>query len=324
MTMWFAAAISSAALFGLAGWWMKVSQMQGGSSAYLFLGLYMSGTIGFGVNGLIEQSLHALWNDPRVWFAGLLIGTGSALGNALFMKALACGPASLTSPLTNMNIILVVGLGTLVYGEALTAFESFGVALLLAAVLLISIKSASGSQTRIGARWHLYVGLSIVLFAVRNGGLKVTDELGMDGTPVLFAAYLLSFAGFAWIIVRERRGVRAIGGIRSSGSSGVGVGATAAGANTIQGQGSGGSKARINKAPIGLKWGLVAGLFSYAGLQLYSVALQSGEASIAGPIFAANSIVVALGSILLYGERLNRLQWSAFLLTFAGLILIRL
>ncbi|QHW30714.1 EamA family transporter [Paenibacillus rhizovicinus] len=307
--MWFAAAVSSALLFGLAGWWMKVSQMQGGSSVFLFLGLYFSGAAGFAANGVIEGTLGAAMLDPRVWAAGVLIGAGSAIGNALFMKAIACGPASLTSPLTNMNIILVIGLGTFVYDEPLTAFELSGVLLLLAAVVLISIKRG-GQRTRIQPKWNLYVGLSILLFAVRNGGLKVTDAIGLNGTPVLFAAYLLSFIGFAWIAVRNRSLVQPLGKI----SQAAAASATDDGMMT-----------RLRRAPsVGLKWGLVAGLFSYAGLQLYAVALQTGQANIAGPIFAANSLVVAAGSIALYRERLTALQWSAFVLMFAGLILIRM
>ncbi|SFI91651.1 EamA-like transporter family protein [Paenibacillus sp. UNC496MF] len=300
--MWFAAAVGSALLFGLAGWWMKVSQMQGGSPAYLFLGLYFAGAAGFAANGAAENSLLAGLADVRVWLAGAIIGAGSALGNALFVKALEYGPASLTSPLTNMNILLVVALGIAAYGEALSAFELAGVILLLAAVALISMKSG-GRRQGIRPPWHLYVGLGIALFALRNGGMKVTEEMGLASSPVLFVAYALSFAGFVAFTLRDRTRIRSAGRIgdfvvaRRLAASGIGT---------------------------GLKWGLIAGLFSYAGLQLYALALGTGQASIAGPIFAANSLVVAAGSILLYRERLNAPQWSAFVLLFAGLVLIRL
>ncbi|MFC4809202.1 EamA family transporter [Paenibacillus sp. GCM10023250] len=300
--MWFAAAVGSALLFGLAGWWMKVSQMQGGSAVYLFLGLYCAGAAGFAANGAAEHSLLAGLADARVWLAGAVIGAGSALGNALFMKALDYGPASLTSPITNMNILLVVVLGMAAYGETLSAYELAGVLLLLAAVALISMKSG-GRRKGIRPPWHLFVGLSIVLFALRNGGMKVTEELGLASSPILFVAYALSFAGFVAFAYRERIRIRPAGRIGDF---------VRTGPPAVPGAGT------------GLKWGLIAGLFSYAGLQLYAVALGTGQASIAGPIFAANSLVVAAGSILLYRERLNALQWSAFVLMFAGLVLIRL
>ena len=43
-------------------------------------------------------------------------------------------------------------------------------------------------------------------------------------------------------------------------------------------------------ASTGLKWGLIAGLFSYAGLQLYAVALQTGQASIAAPVATGSQL----------------------------------
>ena len=39
------------------------------------------------------------------------------------MKALDYGPASLTSPLTNMNIVLVIAMGTFLYNEPLSGTQ---------------------------------------------------------------------------------------------------------------------------------------------------------------------------------------------------------
>ncbi|MGO4107779.1 EamA family transporter [Paenibacillus sp. YAF4_2] len=281
--MWLATAVGSAVLFGLAGWWMKVSQMRRGHVSVMLFGLYVSGTAGFGIHAAIEGTIHEL-NDYRVWIAGIIIGAGSALGNALFMKALDYGPASLTSPLTNMNIVLVIALGTLYYGESLRATESLGILLLLVAVVLISYKKQSQS-TAIQSRWYLYVIAAVLFFTFRNGGLKITEELGLSSAPILFIGYALSLIWFAFPVRKatDRAAVRT-----------------------------------------GLKLGLLAGLFSYGGLQLYAVALATGPANLAAPIFATNSLVVAAGSILIYKERLNRAQWAAFLLTIAGLIIIRI
>ncbi|QYR20483.1 DMT family transporter [Paenibacillus sp. sptzw28] len=303
--MWFAAALGSALLFGLAGWWMKVSQMQNGSSAFLLLGLYISGTLGFGVHAAAEHTLASSLADSRVWAAGLLIGAGSALGNALFMKALACGPASLTSPLTNMNIVLVIALGTFAYDEPFTGSELAGVTLLLMAVVFVSIRGKE-KLTISRKNWYFYVGVSIVLFAVRNGGLKVTGEMGLEGAPVLFVAYLLSIVWFTGTVLREQNALQPLGAFYTAEAAGRMMRQSAA------------------SARIGMRWGIIAGLFSYGGLQLYAVSLQTGQANIAGPIFASNSLVVAVGSIVLYKEKLTTLQWIAFILMFAGLILIRL
>lgn len=280
--MWLIIAISSAILFGLAGWWMKVSQMRGGSTRVLLFGLYASGTIGFGVHSALEGTLSML-ADPNVWIAGVIIGAGSAWGNALFMKALHYGPASLTSPLTNMNIILVIALATWWYKEPLSASEAVGITLLLLAVIFIAHKRKE-PLTITEKRWFVLVGLAIILFALRNGGLKVTDELGLPSAPILFIAYALSLI---WFLLPAKN-----------------------------------AENRSSKRT-GLWFGLIAGLFSYGGLQLYAVALSTGQANLAAPIFATNSLVVAIGAIALYKEKLSFMQWTAFACTLLGLIIIR-
>ena len=77
-------------------------------------------------------------------------------------------------------------------------------------------------------------------------------------------------------------------------------------------------------ALIGIRWGLLAGCCSYGGLQLYAMALEIGPANIIAPIFAANSLVIALGAIVFFRETLTRLQIAAVLLLFIGLVLVRL
>lgn len=281
--MWLITAISSAILFGLAGLWMKVSQMSGGSTRMLLLGLYASGTFGFGVHAALEGNLELI-NNPQVWIAGLFIGAGSAWGNALFMKALQFGPASLTSPLTNMNIILVIALATWWYKEPLSASQAVGITLLLLSVVFIAHKRKEPLTIK-EKRWFVLVGAAIVMFAFRNGGLKITGELGLPSAPILFIAYALSLA---WFLIPAKA-------------------ATERSANRT-----------------GLWLGIIAGLFSYGGLQLYAMALASGQANLAAPIFATNSLVVAAGAIILYKEKLTIVQWIAFACTIAGLFVIRL
>lgn len=281
--MWLATAIGSAVLFGFAGWWMKVSQMRGGSTRLLLLGLYGSGALGFGVHAAIEGTLDKL-ADPNIWIAGIVIGAGSAWGNALFMKALHYGPASLTSPLTNMNIILVVALSTLWYKEPLSASEAIGITLLLLAVVFIAYKRKEPLTIK-EKRWFIIVGAAILLFALRNGGLKVTEELGLPSAPILFIAYALSLG---WFFIPDYHA------------------------------------APRSAKRTGLWFGIIAGLFSYGGLQLYAAALSTGQANLAAPIFATNSLVVAALAIAVYKEKLTLVQWAAFAFTIIGLIIIRL
>ncbi|MGX9708753.1 EamA family transporter [Laceyella tengchongensis] len=281
--MWFILALFSSLTFGLAGFMMKISSHHKGSNNYLLLGLYVSGAMGF-----LWWMLHTgatLFTWPVVLF-GLVIGIGSAAGNLLFMKALEVGPASLTAPLTNSNILLTVIMSILLYQETISWTEMIGVILLVAAISLLPIDPNENLRIR-NISWYGLVLTATLLFFLRNGGLKITEELHLPGATILFVSYVVGIAWFGISILRDR-------------------------------------PEPPRTRAIGWWWGLGAGVFSFAGLQIYSIALSEGPASIIAPIFATNSLVVALLSILIYRERLSWMQRLCLLLLFAGLILIRM
>src|SRR4051794_36578269 len=111
---WFVIAALSSLTFGLAGFFMKVSAARRGSVAHLLLGLYLTGTLGFLLWMWREGTFRT---DVPTLVGGLLLGLGSTLGNLLFMKALDQGPASLTTPFVNTNILLIILFSVIVYGE---------------------------------------------------------------------------------------------------------------------------------------------------------------------------------------------------------------
>jgi len=310
--MWLTLSVVSAIIFGSAGWFMKMSQMKGGSVSVLLLWLYIIGTLGFAVHAILQKSYSQL-SMPSVWLAGLIIGVGSAYGNYLFMKALELGPASLTSPLSNSNIVLVVLMGTWFFNEQLGLLQMISIALLFIATVLIAQKKENKSI--VSNWWYGLIALSIIMFALRNGGLKVTAELGYDAAPVLFVAYLLSIVFFILPVIRERSRADRNKDIQTT---------TSPNEQLVDGQANISSSAHSKARAIGLRYGIISGICSYGGLQLYAVALQDGPANLVAPIFATNGLLVSLLSILIYKERLNKLQWIAFLCLLLGLICIRI
>ena len=277
--MWFVLAVLSALVFGAAGLFMKASQARGGSTPHLLFGLYAAGALGFLLHSFITPP--DSWLHWQLWTAGLIIGAGSAWGNLIWMRELDYGPASLTSLFTNMNIVLVIGLATLWYGETVSTFQWTGIVLLLGAIALVSIRPSEPLTIR-EKTWFALILFSIVLFTFRNGGLKVTSELALSNAAVLLIGYALSMVWFGASIIK---------------------------------------KTRINMP--GLGWGLLAGCCSYGGLQLYASALEMGPANIIAPIFATNSLVIALGAIVFFNEKLTRLQMLAVFLLLSGLVLVR-
>lgn len=283
--MWFILALLSSLTFGLAGFMMKISSAKRGSTDHLLWGLYFSGTLGF-----LWWMFHTdvVVFTASIIIAGIIIGFGSAAGNLLFMKALECGPASLTSPLVNSNIVLTIGLSMWLYGERLSLTEAIGVVFLVIAVSLLPIDPNESLRIK-NMRWYVLVFLATLLFFFRNGGLKVTEEMRLPNATILFISYLFGLLWFTVEIFRKKE-----------------------------------TQHTREKIRIGTLWGLGAGIFSFAGMQIYAIALEDGPGSIVAPIFATNSLVVAILSILIYRERLSLMQTTCLILLFAGLISIRL
>ncbi|MGA8942412.1 MAG: DMT family transporter [Thermoactinomyces sp.] len=288
MSLWFMLALGSSVTFGLAGFLMKVSSAEKGDHEFMLWGLYLTGSLGF-LGWMIKT------DDMNffciVLIAGIVIGIGSAIGNLLFMKALDIGPASLTSPVVNGNIVLTIAMATLIYGETVTVTEAAGAGLLVLAITLLPVDPNETLKIR-NKRWYALVLITMLLFFLRNGGLKITEEMHLSATPILFASYAFGFVWFTFQILRKR----------------------------IQNQ----NPVSSSRICTGIVWGLVAGIFSFAGMQLYAAALNGGPATIIAPIFSTNSLVVAILSISIYRERLSMFQILSLILLFAGLILIRI
>jgi uncharacterized membrane protein len=280
--MWFTWALLSSLTFGIAGFLMKVSSASRGSVIHTLWALYLTGTLGFAWWIWVFGEFRL---DGAVLLGGMAIGLGSAGGNWLFMLALEKGPASLTSPLVNTNILLIILLSILFFGESLSGTETVGVILLVAAIVLIPI-DPNETLAITDRRWYLLVLVATLLFTFRNGGLKVTEEAGLAGEVILFYGYLFSWL---WMLLEMRRHRRDLAAMKR-----------------------------------GLSWGGLAGIFSFVGMQLYAIALIEGPASIVAPLFATNSLVVALLSILLFKERLSLIQTLALFLLVSGLIITRL
>lgn len=101
---WLITALLSAIIFGFSGFLMKVGCSRGHSSYILLLGLYITGTLAFAISLIMQNS----WGlSLLVLASSVIVGIGSAVGNNYTVRALAIGPASITSPLINLNIVLI-------------------------------------------------------------------------------------------------------------------------------------------------------------------------------------------------------------------------
>lgn len=251
-------------------------------------GLYMSGSVGFLGYALMDDSFHL---SLTVLFGGIMVGAGSTFGNLLYMKALNVGPASLSSPLVNTNILLIVLLGVFVYGEQIGAVQYSGIGFIMAAIAILPLDPKEDFSIK-GGVWYGFILTATLFMFFRNGGLKITEEAGLENTPVLFTGYLFGmlYSLYGWSREKNQQARDA-------------------------------THLHMKKA---FAWGLVTGIFSFGGMQLYAAALREGPASIVSPLFAAHALLVALLSMLYLEERITRYQAVILAVVLMGIVFLRL
>lgn len=286
MDLYIIEAMLGAAMFGVGGILFKWNAHNQGNDNYFFLSLYAVGAICFFVDGFdeIEQM-----NGAQFFIMAAIVGLGSAGGNYAFSKGMRLGPAGLTSAVAKANIIIVILISSLYYGEVISFTEILGILFFFAAMVVVNLKVGGRIKTTSGA-WFIILVACIILLAFRNGGLKVVNEMALPGVLVVAAAYAYCALFFAAMTLKNRLNP---------------WNATVSNKKT-------------------LLIGSATGLVSFGGLYFYMTALKTGPGGIVVTIFSLDMFFILLMSYLFFGERLNRNQKIGFALSAIGLTLIGL
>jgi len=282
---WFITTILGACIFGLGGFFIRLGSTRHQDAGILtLLGLYTTGTICFLLFAQVQGTL-AISIALVGW--GIAVSLGSVLGNQFWVQAFRYGPSSLSGPLINTYNILIILMSVIFFGESLSITEMMAIGLILVSVSLITYDP--NENFRVNNRiWYILIVLAILAFFMRNGGLKITEEQSLDNTMILAVAYMV---GIIWFSVRLSN-----------------------------------HRELITRPLLGfsLGWGLVAGVCSFSGMQLFAYSIEHGPASIVAPVFSMNGLVFALLTIIFLGERLSRFQILALFICIAGLVLVQL
>ena len=283
---WFVATLLGALFFGTGGFLMRISNQMEQAPRVILTGLYITGTAAFLIHAINTQSL--IVTLPYV-LIGIAIGLGSVWGNVFFIRSFEYGPTSLTGVIINTNVVFVALMSVLLFDELLEIKDVIAVIMLIVSVSLLAFDPNEDLAIR-DRRWYIVTILAMVCFFARTGGLKITDEFSYNNTAILIYAYI---AGLGWALFGMAR-QPFLQAFRT--------------------------QPRIWWAFAG---GLLAGLCSFGGIQLYAVAIETGPASIIAPVFATNALVLTLWVVIVLGERLSRHQVFAFIGIMSALILIR-
>lgn len=229
------------------------------------------------------------FNGTDYFILAAIVGLGSAGGNFAFSQGMRHGPAGLTSAFAKANIVIVIILSSVYYGEAISWKEGLGILFFFAAMMIVNLRMG-GHEKATNSTWFLIMIACIILLAFRNGGLKVVNETGLSGVLVVAVAYAYCALAFVFLILINRQKPW---------------------------------PAKVSKLKTMIIGG-ATGLVSYGGLYFYIAALKGGPGSVVVTIFSLDMFFILLLSFLFFGERLNLNQKIGFLLSAIGLILIGL
>lgn len=278
--MWIILALLSSLFNGLNAFVFKVNTVKKGSFESLLLGFYLAGTFGFLIVSCVTNAYHFSLN---IIIAGIVIGLASGLSNLLYSKAIQVGPVGLTTMAAYSHVVLIIIISLYYYGERLTNFELIGVLFILISIFILPFDPNQALRIH-NRQWYLLISIIFLLFFIRTGGLKITEEMKINNTSVLLISYFVSLIYFSI--------QRLISKIKYTDS----------------------------KRRTGMLLGLMSGALSFGAFQTYTFALVKGPASIISPIFTASSIIVVLLSLWVYNERPSLFQNLAFCLLFMGIL----
>ena len=225
-------------------------------------------------------------------------------------KAYATGPANLTAPLVNINIVLVILMSVIFFKENLNVLQIFAIILLLSAVSILTIKP-NLARHKLSSAWWYWILLAIFLIFCREGGIKVMQEMHANLSIILAFAYLTAFLYFTLIkISSTHKNVKLP---LDNNMPTYSIDLNGASATILN---------RQNLCLLSSLTGMIAGTFSSFGLLALSNAIKIRPASIIVPIFSMRSVVIILLSFYIYKEKLAKHQIIALLILLAAVILI--
>lgn len=130
---------------------------------------------------------------PTIWYA---IGFGVTFVVIIqcSVKALQCGPLSLSSLIVSLSLILPAMFGIVALGEPFRVTTSVGLLLLVASLVLVNKqgKEENPQNVRISLRWLIYIAICFLT----NGGCAVLSKLHQYQFP---GEYQAEFLGIAMI-----------------------------------------------------------------------------------------------------------------------------
>ncbi|MFB3894567.1 MAG: hypothetical protein ACE15C_21405 [Phycisphaerae bacterium] len=187
----------------------KVGGMKGASSLGIVAVLYTAGTVGMFIAS-VAAGLEFSWGMLALAAVG---GAGGAFGYLAFVKAMSVGHYAFTTAISCASFLVTVAF-SLVFWEPITNAQVAGVALLVAAVFLITSSSAAGRSGGHGrwGRWAMMAGLAFALNSVPQICQSSGARMGMSAPSSTFSFTFYIYAAGAAVLVPLAVRMKAFGG----------------------------------------------------------------------------------------------------------------
>ncbi|RPJ94587.1 DMT family transporter [Rummeliibacillus sp. TYF005] len=215
---------------------------------------------------------------------GAVIGILNANGNIQMTKAFENGPASLTSPIISTYTVIPILSAALIFHEHISLIQWIGIIVMLGSAAVIQYSPGSTTDNINYMPWMYRILLSILCFGVLGILMKTSSHLQIDSINTLFCMY---GGGTVYLIIQSLV-----------------------------------TKEKWHRSEV--KIGAVIGCFSVVGYSSYFFSLDTGIASIVFPIVSLSCLVVVLGSVLLYKEKMKLYQIIGVLTAIGGIVLTKI
>ncbi len=283
---WFIAALIAATLFGVQSFLYK-SISEKGCNKFLVTLIFILTVEILAIGAFLFAGLE--FTSVLVTLSlGLLFGLFFFLKTIGQLKALDYLHTHQLFPITSSAIVINVLYGLFIFGESLRITQIIGIAIILAAIILIHRQSKKHADYKTRKIGFAFAFLALIFSA----GVEITNKYASLYTNLTFfipVAYLF-LAGVSLLTHQITK------------------------------------KKHKQKAPFltTLAIGVLIGIVNFFGYFLLLSALKTGPLSIVSPIQSLHVVIAVILARLIHKEELNPFQFALMLLSVAGIIMLRI
>ncbi|GKU75940.1 EamA family transporter [Paenibacillus sp. L3-i20] len=303
--MWLTYSLLAALGFGVRGILYHWTSQKPINRNALLCGTFAMGAV---VNLIIAIILSSPWSMSCL--IGIQMGVFSFGANASMFKGFAVGKASLVAILTALPSVVVVIVAYFLWNEQLRSVQLIAFLIIIGGVLLVRYSNDISLRNLQGAQWGL---LAMLLFAGNDlsGKWSTIMEAELYPTMVMMFAAGATCFGLWWL--NDRRLVRS---------------------KTVE---AGASSELLQLSSIGVAtekaaWsekqtffiGMAIGSTNTVGMMLIVTAFDVGKAGLVSAVVALNVLIVLLYTRFVVKEKFTRTEVAGIMLSFSGILLMRL